>query len=66
MPPIRLAITAVTLAISVARHPLVRAGLRTIADNPKARDAAINATRNAAYNAGVIVRRVVPRGRKPE
>lgn len=66
MPPIRLAITAVTLALSVARNPVVRAGLRTLSDNPKARNAAISATRNAAYSAGVLVRRVLPRGRKPE
>jgi hypothetical protein len=61
MSAIRLAVTAVTVAITVARHPAVRAGVRYLAENPRAREVAIETTRRAAYNAGVIARRVIPR-----
>ncbi len=59
MLPIRLAVSAITLAVSVARHPVVRA----VASNPAVRENAIKVTRNAAYNAGVLARKVVPRKR---
>jgi hypothetical protein len=61
MPMLKLAMTALGLAVSVARHPLVRAGVRAVADNPKLKENAISATKGAAYNAGRIARRVIPR-----
>ena len=61
MPALRLAATAIGLVITVARHPLVRAGVRAVSDNPELRDRAISATKTAAYNAGVIARRIIPR-----
>jgi hypothetical protein len=61
MSAIRLAVTAVTVAVAVARHPLVRAGVRAVVDNPRLNAAAIEATKVAAYNAGRVARRIVPR-----
>ena len=61
MAALRLAATAIGIVITVARHPLVRAGVRAVADNPELRGRAITATRAAAYNAGVIARRIIPR-----
>lgn len=59
MSAIRLAVTVVGAAITMTRHPVVRAGIIAVASNPKARDAAITATKSAAYNAGVIARHLV-------
>lgn len=61
MSAIRLAVTVVSAAITVTRHPAVRAGIHAVANNPKAREAAVSATRNVAYNAGVIARHIVGR-----
>jgi hypothetical protein len=61
MSAIRIAVTVVGAALTVSRHPAVRAGLRAVAANPKARETAISVTRNAAYNAGVIARHLVGR-----
>ena len=61
MSAIRIAMTMLGAAITVSRHPVVRAGIRTVASNPKAKEAAITATRSAAYNAGVIARHLVGR-----
>jgi hypothetical protein len=61
MSAIRLAVTVVGAAITMTRHPVVRAGITAVANNPKARETAINVTRNAAYNAGVIARHLVGR-----
>ncbi len=61
MPALRLALTAISVAVTVARHPLVRAGVRAVADNPVARERAIEMTKRTAYNAGVLARRIVPR-----
>lgn len=58
---IRLAVTVVSAAMTMSRHPAVRAGIQAVASNPKAREAAANATRNVAYNAGVIARHIVGR-----
>lgn len=57
MPPIHLAVKLVGVALTVSRHPLVRAAMT----NPKTRDMAVTATRNVAYNAGVIARHIVGR-----
>ncbi len=61
MSAIRLAVTVVGAAVSLSRHPVVRAGIHAVATNPKARDTAINMTRSAAYNAGVLARHMVGR-----
>jgi hypothetical protein len=57
MSAIRLAVTAVGVAITVAQHPVVRAGIRAVAAHPRTRETILG----AAYTAGVLVRRVVPR-----
>ena len=61
MSAIRLAVTVVSAAMTMSRHPVVRAGIRAVANNAKAREAAVTATRNAAYGAGVIARHIVGR-----
>jgi hypothetical protein len=61
MSAIRVAVTVVGAAITMTRHPVVRAGIAAVASNPKARETAINVTRSAAYNAGVIARHLVGR-----
>ena len=61
MPVVKLALTAVTVGVAVARHPLVRAGVRALVDNPQARDAAISAARRGAFQAGVLARKIIPR-----
>lgn len=62
MSVIRLAITAATVAVSVARNPVVRAGLRAALQviTPQMRAAAREKTLDAAYTAGTLVRRIVP------
>ncbi|MDB5613054.1 MAG: hypothetical protein JWQ22_707 [Devosia sp.] len=59
MSAIRLAVTVVGAAITLSRHPVVRAGIAAVATNPKARDTVISVTRSAAYNAGVVARHLV-------
>ncbi|HEY8575009.1 MAG TPA: hypothetical protein VIL88_01580 [Devosia sp.] len=59
MSAIRIAVTVVGAAISMSRHPVVRAGITAVAANPKARETAINVTRSAAYGAGVVARHLV-------
>ncbi len=61
MSAIRLAVTVVSAAVTISRHPVVRAGIQAVASNPKARETAISVTRSAAYNAGVIARHLVGR-----
>ena len=61
MSAIRLAVTAVGVAITIAQHPVVRAGIRAVADNPRAREIARGTVLGAAYTAGVVARRVIPR-----
>ena len=61
MSAIRLAVTVVGAAITMSRHPVVRAGINAVASNPKARETAISVTRTAAYNAGVISLHIVGR-----
>lgn len=59
MSAIRLAVTVVGAAITMSRHPVVRAGIVAVASNPRARETAISVTRSAAYSAGVIARHIV-------
>ena len=61
MSAIRIAVTVVSAAITASRHPVVRAGVNAVVNNPRARETAITATRNAAYGAGVIARHLVGR-----
>ncbi|UXN68480.1 hypothetical protein N8A98_14570 [Devosia neptuniae] len=61
MSAVRIAVTVVSAAITVSRHPVVRAGVRAVVSNPKARETAIGVTRSAAYNAGVIARHIMGR-----
>ena len=61
MSAIRIAVTVVGAALTMTRHPVVRAGIRAVVANPKARETAITMTRNAAYNAGVVARHLVGR-----
>lgn len=61
MSAIRLAVTAVGVAITIARHPVVRAGIRAVANNPRAREMARDTVLGAAYGAGVVARRIIPR-----
>lgn len=63
MSAIRLAVTVVSAAITISRHPVVRAGVQAVVSNPKARETAISTTRNVAYNAGVIARHVLGRNK---
>jgi len=61
MSAIRLAVTAFTVAATIAQHPAVRAGMRAAAPhvlNPRNREMAARATLDAAYNAGVLTRRI--------
>ncbi|WP_137152835.1 hypothetical protein [Devosia sp. FKR38] len=61
MSAIRLAATVVGAAITLTRHPVVRAGITAVASNPQARETAIKVTRKAAYNAGVVARHLMGR-----
>lgn len=59
----RVAVTALGVAATVARHPAVRAGLRAapLLITPRMRQLAAEATLDAAYNAGAAVRRIIKR-----
>jgi hypothetical protein len=63
MSVLRVAITAIGVAVTVARHPMVRAGLRAapLLITPRMKQMAADATLNAAYHAGVVARRVIRR-----
>jgi hypothetical protein len=63
MSAIRIAMTVATIAVTVARHPVVRAGLRAapLLITPKMRETATDAALSAAYNAGALARRIVPK-----
>ena len=63
MSAVRLAVTVVTTAITVSRHPAVRAGIQAVAQNPKTREVAVNTTRNVAYGAGVLARHLLGRNK---
>ncbi|HEY4202904.1 MAG TPA: hypothetical protein VGM83_20325 [Devosiaceae bacterium] len=61
MSAIKLAATALGVAVTLSRHPVVRAGVRAAAPvvlNPRNRERAMEATLSAAYNAGVLARRI--------
>lgn len=66
MSVLRIAVTAVGVAATLARHPAVRAGIRAapLLITPKMRETVTEAVLSTAYKAGVVARRLVPR--KPE
>jgi hypothetical protein len=63
MSPIRTAATLFGVAITVARHPMVRAAVRAAPRlvTPTMRARATDATLEAAFRAGVLARRIVKR-----
>ena len=61
MSAVKIAVSAISLAIAASRHPLVRAGVRAAVKNPRARAVPEETAKAAAYNAGVIARVVVGR-----
>lgn len=64
MSPIRTAATVIGVAMTVARHPMVRAAVRAapLLVTPKMRATATDVTLDAAYKAGVLARKIVKRG----
>jgi hypothetical protein len=63
MSPIRTAATVIGVAMTVARHPMVRAAVRAAPRlmTPKMRAQAADATLEAAFRAGALARRLVKR-----
>jgi hypothetical protein len=63
MSPIRTAATMLGVAITVARHPVVRAAVRAapLLITPRMREAASEATLETAFRAGVMARKIVRR-----
>ena len=63
MSPIRTAATVIGVAMTVARHPAVRAAVRSapLLVTPKMREAATEATLDAAFRAGKLARKIVKR-----
>jgi hypothetical protein len=64
MSPIRTAATVIGVAMTVARHPAVRAAVRAapLLVTPKMRETATEATLDAAFRAGQIARKIMKRG----
>lgn len=64
MSPIRTAATVIGVALTVARHPAVRAAVRAapLLVTPKMRETATEATLDAAFRAGQIARKIMKRG----
>jgi len=60
---VELTVAVVGIAVTVSRHPLVRAGIKAAPHlmTPAMREAAAESALNAAYRAGVLARRIVPR-----
>jgi hypothetical protein len=61
MSALRLAIAVAGAAVTLTRHPAVRLGVSAMIANPRARGAALEATKTAAYNAGRLARVVTGR-----
>lgn len=66
MSVLRIAVTAVGVAATLARHPVVRAGIKAapLLITPRMRETAAEAVLSTAYKAGVAARRLVPRKRE--
>jgi hypothetical protein len=63
MSPIRAAATIIGVAVAVVRHPAVRAAVRAapLLATPRMREMAAEATREGAFRAGVLARKIVHR-----
>lgn len=63
MSPIRTAATVIGVAITVARHPVVRAAVRAapLLITPRMREMAAEATLETAFRAGTVARKIVRR-----
>jgi hypothetical protein len=63
MSPIRTAATLFGVALTVARHPMVRAAVRAAPRlvTPQMRAKAADATLEAAFRAGVVARKLIKR-----
>ncbi len=63
MSAIRTAATMIGVAMTVARHPMVRAAVRAAPHvvTPQMRAKAADATLEAAFRAGVLARKIVKR-----
>ena len=61
---VEVTVAVVGVAVAVSRHPLVRAGFRAAPHlmTPAMKQAAADTALNAAYAAGVLARRLLPRG----
>ena len=64
MSPIRTAATMIGVAMTVARHPAVRAAVRAapLLVTPKMRETATETTLDVAFRAGQIARKIMKRG----
>ncbi len=60
---VEVTVAPVGIAVTVSRHPLVRAGIKAAPHlmTPAFKTAAANAVLDSAYAAGVAARRLVPR-----
>lgn len=65
MSVLRIAVAAVGVAATLARHPVVRAGIKAapLLITPRMRETATEAVLSTAYKAGVAARHLVPRKR---
>lgn len=63
MSVLRVAVTALGIAATVAQHPTVRAGLRAapLLITPRMKQLAAEVALDAAYNAGVLARKIIKR-----
>jgi hypothetical protein len=63
MSPIRTAATVIGVAMTVARHPAVRAAVRAapLLVTPKMRQTATEATLETAFRAGQLARKIMKR-----
>jgi hypothetical protein len=61
---IEITVALVGVAVAVSRHPAVRAGIKAapLLVTPGMKSAAADAALSTAYKAGVLARRLVPRG----
>jgi hypothetical protein len=60
---VEIAVAAIGIAVTVSRHPLVRAGIKAAPHlmTPQMKQMAERRARDAAFAAGALARRIVPR-----
>ena len=60
---VELTVAVVSVAIAVSRHPLARAGIKAAPHlmTPAMKQAAADAALDAAFRAGTVARRIVPK-----